>query len=417
MRDEQAADQATAQPSAPPNGYGAWNAYWTEVHNQPWRTEPEIGGKRQRHLGERRAIVPDIEKGLYPFDGMRLDRADVEWLLATHSSGGMRGPVDWDDAAQHKRIGLDLRGADLSRGNFRSLPLSRLRGGLAGDELRGATLEQMQHASLRLTGADLRFAHLEGSILTFGHLEGVDIEAAHLEMADMYRAHFEATHPADIGRAVFDSGSILNHVVFANEAGVGPQLADVQWNGAILAAVEWEPVRMLGEEYMARYGTVRRPWTGSLGGYPSAVRANRQISTELRTQGLHEEADKFAYRAQVLQRVVLRKQRKLLRYGGSLFLDLISGYGYRPMRSFIAYAFVIIGFAAAYFGLGITGGHPLAWNEALVVSMTSFHGRGFFPAVFQPGDVAAAVAAAEAFVGLLIEIIFIATFTQRFFAR
>jgi hypothetical protein len=115
--------------------------------------------------------------------------------------------------------------------------------------------------------------------------------------------------------------------------------------------------------------------------------------------------------------VVLRKQRKLLRYGGSLFLDLISGYGYRPLRSFIAYAFVIIGFAAAYFGLGITGGHPLAWNEALVVSMTSFHGRGFFPAVFQPGDVTAAVAAAEAFVGLLIEIIFIATFTQRFFAR
>jgi hypothetical protein len=49
--------------------------------------------------------------------------------------------------------------------------------------------------------------------------------------------------------------------------------------------------------------------------------------------------------------------------------------------------------------------------------MTAFHGRGFFSAVFQPGDLQAAVAAVEALIGLLIEIVLIATFTQRFFAR
>jgi hypothetical protein len=59
----------------------------------------------------------------------------------------------------------------------------------------------------------------------------------------------------------------------------------------------------------------------------------------------------------------------------------------------------------------------LSWNEAIVVSMTAFHGRGFFSSVFQPGDPQAAVAEAEAFIGLFIEITFIATFTQRFFAR
>jgi hypothetical protein len=87
------------------------------------------------------------------------------------------------------------------------------------------------------------------------------------------------------------------------------------------------------------------------------------------------------------------------------------------MRSFITYGFVVLTFATAYLSLGGDNGHALSWNEAIVVSVTAFHGRGFFSAVFQPGDLVAAVAAAEAFIGLLIEIVFIATFTQRLFAR
>jgi hypothetical protein len=142
-----------------------------------------------------------------------------------------------------------------------------------------------------------------------------------------------------------------------------------------------------------------------------------RVSACYRAQGLHEEADRFAYRAQVLQLQVLRRERHPLRYLGSQLLNLISGFGYRPMRSFIAYVLVILAFAAAYFALGNANGSPLQWNEAIVISMTAFHGRGFFSMAFQPGDLQAAVAAVEAFVGLLIEIVFIATFTQRFFAR
>src|SRR5690348_16635162 len=61
----------------------AWKAYWKE-QGQSWRREPEIDEDRQKFLDERRRIVPDIQKGIYPFKGSKLDRADVEWLLATH---------------------------------------------------------------------------------------------------------------------------------------------------------------------------------------------------------------------------------------------------------------------------------------------------------------------------------------------
>src|SRR5690348_8609675 len=367
----------------PPEGFATWSEYWTKHHSQPWRTEPEIDDKRQVYLAERRAIAPNIAKCIYPFRDERgsiaLTRADVEWLLAMHESGGLAGPVEWDDPAHRRRSGLDLRGADLSGVNLSSLPLSRLRGGLAGDEFLGTTMEQFHSAAIRLIGAKLQFAHLEGSVLTFGRLDGADLSSAHLESADLYRAHFEAEQLGDIGRVVFDSSTILNHIVLANARGVSPQLADVLWNGAILSAVEGGPVRMLGKQDTAGYGTIKKPWTSALGKYPSAVRANRQVSAVLRSQGLHEEADRFAYRAHSLQRTVFWRQRHYLRASGSWLLDLISGYGYKPLRSFIVYLLVVGAFALAYYLLGDHVSPPLDPLGAVIFSVTSFHGRGFAP--------------------------------------
>jgi hypothetical protein len=42
----------------------------------------------------------------------------------------------------------------------------------------------------------------------------------------------------------------------------------------------------------------------------------------------------------------------------------------------------VVGFAAAYFVLGQTIGPHLQWYEALVISLTAFHGRGFFSQQF-----------------------------------
>ncbi len=108
-----------------------WRAYW-QAQGQPWRTEPEIDGERQEYLDRRRAIVKNIEQGIYPFRGIKLNRADVEWLLTTHDNG--RGPVDWSDESQRMRKGLDLRGANLSSLDLRGLPLACMIGGLSRSE-------------------------------------------------------------------------------------------------------------------------------------------------------------------------------------------------------------------------------------------------------------------------------------------
>jgi len=104
------------------------------------------------------------------------------------------------------------------------------------------------------------------------------------------------------------------------------------------------------------------------------------------------------------------------RYVFMLFLNLLAGYGYKPGRSLFCYLVVIFGFATSYYAIG----HIPLLPDAFVLSLTSFHGRGFFPglesktALDNPLVVLAAI---EAVVGLFIEISFIATFTQRFFGK
>ena len=160
----------------------AWKAYW-EAQGWSWRTEPEIDKERQRYLTERRAIVPNIEQGIYPFRDIKLTRADVEWLLVTHENG--RGSVDWHDAQQQYRLGLDLRGANLCGTNLSHLPLARIRGGLNSDEWHKANKEQLNTAGVLMKEALLTGVHLEGAHLRYAHLEKANLKHSSLE-----RAHF-----------------------------------------------------------------------------------------------------------------------------------------------------------------------------------------------------------------------------------
>jgi uncharacterized protein YjbI with pentapeptide repeats len=446
----------------------AWKAYW-EYLGQPWRTEPEIKNERQEYLAERRKRKPNIEYGIYPFKEIdpKLSRADIEWLLATHDNN--RGPVDWSDESQRKRKGLDLRGADLRDVDLRGLPLARMIAEqvqsttgqryeaktfyfhqidifavhLEGANLSEAHLEgssmlnaHLESANLKLgnlkgaflldahlEGADLYYAHLEDVKFKEAHLEGADLRQASLKGADLRQAHldhailneahlegaslnFAHLEGADLSSAFFDSETNLEKIALNSNEDDSASVCDIHWGDVNIAVVDWKTLSILGDENRAKR------YKNKTSGYEIAARAYRQLSIVLRNQGL-EDAPRFAYRAHLMQRKVFWYKHKLLSYFGSLFLGLISGYGYKVGRCFIVYAIMIGVFALIYHSLGT---HP-GWIESFVISMTAFHGRGFFPNQFHPGDPQAIAAAFEAFLGLLIEITLIATFTQRFFGR
>lgn len=484
MSGEYTSELAPFLPRTLPVGFATWNEYWAKSHDQPWRTEPEIDAERQQYLAERRSIEPDPQRGIFPYTDIKLVRADVEWLLATHESDGIRGPVDWSDDRQRKRPGLDLRGADLRQANLVNLPLARLRCGydldlvsrpgtaqpdlelpelynmpdgmvfglahLENADLRGCHLEGSSFGGAHLSGANLDGAYLESAYLTgvniFGpslnfalgeytatslnrahlqnaclqssNLQGAAAVGAHFEGADLRLAHLRGTflagahlEDADLRNASFGESTLLNGATLGSERDGVARLADVQWSGANLTLVRWATFRR--GALIAKQGSrSERILT-----YNRAVRANRQLATVLRSQGLNDQADRFAYQAQILQQRVYWHGGKGLHYVGSLFLDLVSGYGYKPMRSLIAYIIIILAFAGAYLLNAQFAAPHLTWDEALVLSISAFHGRGFFTSGISLGDTLARLAAGEAIIGLLIEIIFIATFTQRFFAR
>src|SRR5260370_28084904 len=220
---------ATAEERPSPEGSSSWPTYWKAL-GQPWRYEPGIVEARQRYLAEHRAIQPDIKEGIYPFGGVTLTRADVEWLLATHESGGLRGPVDWHDATQHTREGIDLRGAVLKGAVLSELPLAKVRCGLDVAEWGATSAAGLDAAAAHVQQCMLVASHVEGACLNRVHLERAECAAAHLEQATLVEAHLEQTDlfgthlegavltrahlaGAKLDMAVLDSATDLSDVV------------------------------------------------------------------------------------------------------------------------------------------------------------------------------------------------------------
>ncbi len=284
-------------------------------------------------------------------------------------------------------------------------------------------------ARVHLENANLSYAHLEGAYLSFANMTNTNLFQAHLEAADLYWVHLESAYlkeahleGASLRCSFFNNETILMDVKLGNDELGSVHLADVTGGMRNLTRANWEQITKLGDENEAR-----RPgrWDGKMKTksetilfYRMSVRANRQLATVLEAQGMDEEAAKFAYRAQLLHRKTLWEQRKFPQYLFSMFLSLISGYGYKLWRSLAFYILVNMIFAMIYYHLGQMMGIPLTPLEAIVFSITSFHGRGFTPGekigLDNPLTVFAAV---EAFVGLIVEVTLIATLTHRFFKK
>lgn len=179
-----------------------WKAYWSAC-GQRWRTEPEISEDRQKYLVSLQATAPDMNKGVYPFVGIRLTRADIECLLSNHIHliDGTKGPIDWHDIEYFTNTdrqdfypGIDIRGANLSGTKLNRLPLTMLRGGLRPFEWKDLSPDLKERSAVHLEGVDLTETHLEGSLLRGAHLEGAKLYRTFLQKAVLSTAHLEGAN-------------------------------------------------------------------------------------------------------------------------------------------------------------------------------------------------------------------------------
>ncbi len=361
--------------------------------------------------------------GLY---GAKFSGAD---LSGVNMAGGK---YDMTSFREVNLMGVQAAGANFSSATFVGVNLRNA--DLSGANLKGARLfpvldwsyvaQAQQTMTNDLTDANLRDANLDGATLT-----GVTLDGARLDGANLAEAHLEGASlvgaslvGADLRRATFDSEANLQGVTFGDRKRAATFFG-VAWNDADLSAVDWSRLTRLGDEAAIPAPKTPADRPATLAALTLTVRAYRQHALTLRGQGLNRQAAPFDYRGQVLQRKLLwlrmRWEGKINLFGAwlfSAFLGGLTGYGYRMWRVLLVYALVILGCAAAYYALGAQVGPHLSPSDALLVSVTAFHGR-VFSEQFGPGSPQLWVTAIEAIAGLIVEGVFIAMLTQRFFDR
>jgi len=321
--------------------------------------------------------------------------------------GDVSGRRGTDDAAA-------FQGARLQGARFPTLSLQ-------GVTFRDALLAGATFNGARLEGARFERAHVEGTFLSVEDVSEQNLERLRRTQPDFSRA----CGAADLRGATFDATTALDGAIMGDKRYGSVLVLNARWGDAALDLARWDAVAELGDERLAR-----RHGTGDLSHvrlarYRDAVRANRQIAVALRERGMAPEAARFAYRARSLEtdmlglRVRWRSPSSWPRYLASrVVLRWIAGYGLKPGRTIIWYLGIISSFAAADFVLRL----PLGQHDALaptivlsvVESLYAFHGRGL-ASIGDPTDPRVTLGALEAVLGLLLEVVFIAAFTRRFF--
>jgi uncharacterized protein YjbI with pentapeptide repeats len=322
------------------------------------------------------------------FDRAKMTESDLDGVVF---SGSVLGRADLQrasmDRADFSDVSLGEAILDDTRGFGINLMNARLRkASLRGMRLRGANLH-----GARLWEADFSHADMNGVDLTGAHLRGANLQGTILQGARMDVL-------TSMGRVLFDSHT---------------RLGDIIWNGVPLAEIEWEHLRRLGDEDILATTHTRQERIAAL---HQIARTYRVLVTTLRAQGITTPAANYRIREQQLERRAAWLEH---RYGAWLFsglLDLIAGYGELPGKALSAYVVIVLFFACIFWSatnlIGIS--NPLTPLDSLLLSLVSFHGRGFFTANNSLGEPMAVASIIEAIIGLFIELIFIATFSRRF---
>jgi uncharacterized protein YjbI with pentapeptide repeats len=386
-------------------------------------------GVEIRTLGEVQWILQERHWWIYPVMPEGMKRADLSGALLP--SVNLSGII-----LTHANLsGVDLTSANLYRADLMSANLS-------GAQLWSANLSNSRLASANLSDATLLSADLSNTDLTHTNLTHADLVFANLSEADLAFANLSGTilantnlRGANLREARCDGNTILGKVGFASvhmsfdmSFDSSTKLGDIRWNGVSLLRVNWKhlmhgrEIRLGDEQHISQPVTEtgkERPPTRQerMERIETATRAYIGLAKELRDQHLLQYASAARLRYQRLHRQALFLQQQpgaFVRGIGSWLLDLISGYGEIPERILIAYLSIIAFFSAIYWGMAHQAGvPPFQWYEAIVLSFSNFHGRGFFTSTLNLGEPVAVVAVCEAIIGIFIELMVIALFSCR----
>jgi uncharacterized protein YjbI with pentapeptide repeats len=322
-----------------------------------------------------------------------------------------------------------------------SLRESRLDGANLRDTcLLGADLSEANLANSFAENADLRGVRAQGSDLSGAWLLGARLSGVELDAnTNLLDTHLASAYLCDIkwnganlGMAdinglcaveVGEEGLARARDTLARTARIRQWTRHIPWLGTHEAhryqrLMQERPNRYilegLHEAYRWEFAGLRPQQFDSRRPAEAAVRTHTQLAGELLSRGFTVSADVFSYRA---RRSELRlRPRHSLRRGFHRSLGWLCGWGFRPGRTVFAWLLTNALFTGAYVARVPMWHNWAGLAQAVVLSITAFHGRGLaaLPSADTSDLTIGALSATEAVIGLVIEASFVSTFVRRF---
>ncbi len=233
---------------------------------------------------------------------------------------GERGLCFWHDPTTDKREpGLGQKLAAL------------LEQGVRGDgfELAGMDLEYV-----KMPGVHLVRANLSGARLFNANLEGAHLFGANLADATLFKTRLSF---ANLRTANLRDANLLGAVL----------------TGAKLEGVELGPGDIILNERKARACVRNHDSVGARRYWQEAEEIYLALEKNFKDAGRSEAGGDMYYRHMVARRKLLR--RDSLHHWVSLFMDLLCGYGERPIRIIGAWLVLILFSSVFFFFFGIAG--------------------------------------------------------------
>lgn len=269
----------------------------------------------------------------------------------------------------------------------------------SGDDLTEIILTGAELAGFDFTGANLKGAFLDAANLQGAKLVDTDLHRAFLQNANLVGANLTR---AELNGAVFTGAHLQNVDLAAYSISFGRT-----------------PINLTMESF-GRDGFLRRPHINE--SEPRfAEPTYRALKANFTAIGDYDSASWASFSERLMQRRLLWREKRFFRWVASWFFGALSGYGERPLRTFLASIFIVLGYAVLYWGRDLlmlaNASDHLSKFDAMCFSIATFAGLSLSDVITTPIPSARLAASTEAFAGMFVFGLFIFTLTKRYVAR
>jgi hypothetical protein len=246
-------------------------------------------------------------------------------------------------------LGWDWSEADLSGWNLEGLKLSNNenKANLKNVNFSRANLQNINFASANLEKAYFGGTNLKNAILRGSVLKGAYLRGAILEDATLYKSCLQS---ADMTGANLHNTKLWS----SNLKGAKLQRADLRnarFNDkTILNDVDWYQCQIDNSTLkLADNQLDKKVIQEKNNDYSKAKEVYRNLKNYFRQEGIYNISGEYYYREKLMETKYNWKEKKYLQWIGNMFLNLITGYGERPLNILIWWISIIFGCAFIYY--------------------------------------------------------------------